>query len=239
MRRAGLVDELRGLDIIVMTLYHAGYDLVFIFGVNLPFYRTVAIPYIQPLIAGLFIVLSGLSCRYSRSNLRRGLVTLALGLGLSAVTIIFMPAEAIYFGILHFMGTAMLIFAAARPVLDKMPPLPGMIVSLLLYALTLRLPYGYIGFDELFQLELPSFLYTQHYLLPIGFGGMGADYFPIFPHIFLYFAGAFFGVYAVNGSLPEWFYRTRSRLLAALGRRTIIVYLLHQPILMGIFMLIL
>ncbi len=237
-RRAGLVDELRGLDIIVMTLYHAGYDLVFIFGVNVPFYRTVAMPYLQPLIAGLFIVLSGIACRYSHSNLKRGLVTFALGLGLSAVTIIFMPGEAIYFGILHFMGAAMLIFAAARPVLDKIPPLPGIAASLLLYTLTLRLPYGYIGIGQLFQLELPSFLYTQHFLLPIGFGGMGADYFPVFPHIFLYFSGAFLGVYAVKGRFPEWFYKTRSRLLAALGRRTIIVYLLHQPILMGIFTLV-
>ena len=222
-RRAGLIDELRGLDIIVMTIYHACYDLVFIFGVEVPHYRSFAMPFIQPGIAWLFIVLSGISCRYSRSNVKRGLRTLLLGLGLSVVTILFMPEQAIYFGILHFMGMAMLLFAALRPVLNRIPATAGIVCSLLLFALTLRLP------------DIPN---APLWLMPLGFGGMGADYFPLAPNFFLYLAGSFAGVYVAAGRLPEWFYTTRFKILAATGRRTIIIYLLHQPILMGIFTLI-
>jgi uncharacterized membrane protein len=224
-RRAGLLDELRGLDIIVMTLYHAGYDLVFIFGVEVPFYRSIAMPYIQPCIAWLFIVLSGISCRYSRSNLKRGLRVLIFGLCLTVVTVLFMPSEAIYFGILHFMGTAMLLFAALRPLIDKIPAPAGLICSLLLFALTLDVP------EKMSHMSM--------WLLPLGFGGMGADYFPLVPNFFLYLAGAFAGTYVAAGKLPAWVYATRFKLLAALGRRTIIVYLLHQPILIGLFTLIL
>jgi uncharacterized membrane protein len=224
-RRAGFIDELRGLDIIVMTLYHAGYDLVFIFGVQVPFYRSIAMPYIQPCIAWVFITLAGISCRYSRSNLKRGLRTLIFGLCLTVITVLFMPSEAIYFGILHFMGAAMLLFAALRPLVDKIPAPIGLVCSLLLFVLTLDVP------DKMSHMS--------QWLLPLGFGGMGADYFPLIPNFFLFLAGAFAGVYVAAGKLPAWFYATRVKALAALGRRTIIIYLLHQPILMGLFTLLL
>jgi uncharacterized membrane protein len=219
------MDELRGLDIVVMTLYHAGYDLVFLFGVEVPFYRAFAMPYVQPGIAWVFIALSGMSCRYSRSNSKRGLRTLLLGLGLTAATLLFMPSEAIYFGILHFMGAAMLLFAALRPIVDRIPAPVGIICSLLLFALTLGVPENTQSFSPL--------------LMPLGLGGMGADYFPLIPNFFLFLAGAFLGTYVAAGRLPAWFYATRFKPLAALGRRTIFVYLLHQPVLIGLFTLLL
>jgi uncharacterized membrane protein len=237
-RRAGFVDELRGLDIIVMTLYHACYDLVFIFRVEVPYFRSFAMPYVQPCIAWVFIVLSGISCRYSRSNLKRGLRTLLFGLCLTAVTVFLMPSESIYYGILHFMGTAMLLFAALRPLIAKIPAHAGMICSLLLFVLTLDVPTGTLGAGA-FSIALPETLYANPLFMPLGFGGMGADYFPLVPNFFLYLAGAFAGTYVAQGRLPEWFYATRASFLAAIGRRTIIIYLLHQPVLIGLFTLLL
>ena len=39
-RRVPLLDELRGLVILLMVFYHAAYDLVYIFGVNWPFFSS-------------------------------------------------------------------------------------------------------------------------------------------------------------------------------------------------------
>jgi uncharacterized membrane protein len=195
-------------------------------------------PYIQPWIAWVFIALSGISCRYSRSNLKRGLRTLLFGLGLTIVTVLFMPSEAIYFGILHFMGTAMLLFAVLRPLIDQIPAAAGLLCSLLLFVLTLDVPVGTLGLGA-FSVALPDALYRYPWLMPLGFGGMGADYFPLIPNFFLYLAGAFAGTYVAAGKLPAWFYATRFKILAAIGRRTIIIYLLHQPVLIGLFTLIL
>jgi uncharacterized membrane protein len=173
----------------------------------------------------VFIALAGISCRYSRSNAKRGLRVLLLGLGLTVATVILMPSESIYFGILHFMGAAMLLFAALRPLIDKIPAPAGIACSLLLFALTLGVPEKTLHFSP--------------WLLPLGFGGMGADYFPLVPNFFLFLAGAFAGTYVAAGKLPAWFYATRFKPLAAIGRHTIVVYLLHQPILIGLFTLFL
>lgn len=233
-RRVGFIDELRGLDIIVMVFYHAMYDIVYIFGVDIPFFYNFLMPYVQPFIAGIFIVLSGISCRYSRSNLKRGFRTFLLGMVLTVVTVIFMPDEAIYFGILHFMGTAMMLFALLEPVFDRIPPSIGLVVSIVLYTLTLHLPHGYITVGSLFELALPQSLYTKAYLLPLGFAGAGADYFPLLPYFFLYLSGAFLGVYFKRNQMPDWLYYTRSRVLSKIGRHTIVIYMLHQPVIMAV-----
>ena len=34
--------------------------------------------------------------------------------------------------------------------------------------------------------------------------------------------------------MPEFFYRDRSRFLASAGKRTIYIYILHQPVLLGL-----
>jgi len=237
LRRAGLLDEIRGADIILMILYHLGYNLVFIFGVDVPFYRSFAMPYIQPLIAGTFIVLSGISCRYSKSNVKRGIKTFLLGMLLTVVTLIFMPSELIYFGILHFMGAAMILFALLRPALDRMPPVTGIPVFLFLYVFTSRLSSGYLGLPGVFTVTLPAFLYGNPYLLPLGFYAAGSDYFPLIPHLFLYFAGSYAGVLFIRDFFPAWAYKTRFQILSKIGRHTIIIYLLHQPVLMGILLL--
>lgn len=233
-RRIGFVDELRGLDIIVMVLYHAMYDIVYIFGIDIPLFYNFLTPYVQPFIAGIFIVLSGISCRYSRNNFKRGLRVFSLGMILTAITLIFMPTEAIYFGILHFMGTAMMLFSLLRPLLDITPQCIGLLVSIVLYILTVHLPQGWIGIGYLFKVMLPQQFYTKNYLLPLGFAGAGSDYFPLMPYFFMYLAGSFLGVFFKQKQMPDWFYNTHSKVFSKIGQHTLLIYMLHQPVIMAV-----
>ena len=72
----------------------------------------------NPLVSGLqvlfslvFIIINGISCSFSRNNLRRGLVIFAAGLVVSLATWLFNPAYYVRFGILHFLGAAILIYS--------------------------------------------------------------------------------------------------------------------------------
>lgn len=234
-RRVGLIDELRGFAILLMVAYHAGYDLIFLFGVDIPFYGFIT-EYLQPVVAGLFIVMSGIACRYSRNNAKRGLKALLLGMVLTAVTMIAMPTQSIYFGILHFMGTAMLLFALLKSALDWLPPGWGMLFSAAAFLFTYHLPQGWVGFWSLLRIPLPSGLYENRYLLPFGFAGAGTDYFPLLPWIFLYFFGCYLGMLFIRGLVPNWMYRSHSRFLSSVGKHTIMIYLLHQPVVYGLFL---
>ena len=70
--RVGLLDELRGFAIICMVVYHAMFDLKYLFGVNVPIFFDDWFDIVQTIFAGLFIFISGTVCRYSRNNLKRG-----------------------------------------------------------------------------------------------------------------------------------------------------------------------
>lgn len=233
-RRVGFLDEVRGFILLLMVAYHAAYDIIYIFGLDIPIFHSRLLEFLQPFVAGMFVVISGIACRYSRSNLKRGAKALLFGMLLTAVTLRVMPEQAIYFGILHFMGTAMILFALMRPAFDRLPPMTGVILFVVLFAATYHLPDGYLGFGAFYRAALPASLYLRRYLLPLGFAGAGSDYFPLFPWLFLYFAGTYAGVFFANGMLPDWFYRTRSKALAAIGRRAIVIYLLHQPVTMAV-----
>lgn len=221
-----------------MVAYHTAYDLVYLFGVNIPAFHTPVLRFAQPFVAGIFIFVSGIACRYSKSNLKRGLIALALGLLMTAVTLCFMPEQAIYFGILHFLGVSMLLFAALHKTLDHIAPFWGILLFIILFTLLYNLPNGLIGIPNWFSVSLPRVLYEQHYLLPLGFGAMGADYFPLVPWLFLFLAGGYFGVFFYENMLPAWFYKKHIPFLAKTGRYTIFIYVLHQPVVYAVLWLI-
>ena len=69
-------------------------------------------------------------------------------------------------------------------------------------------------------------------------GFYSADYFPIFPWMFVFFAGASIGLWAVRGKFPAFMAKSRLRPLAFVGRHALLIYILHQPVLYGLFSLV-
>jgi len=244
--RIHLLDSLRGLAVFCMVFYHGflflheGFGFQFagrLFGFFQP---------AQPFFASLFIVISGVSSRLSRSNTARGLKLLAVALGMSAVTIYILPllgmeGAGIYFGILHLLAISMLIFAALGPLTDKVPAVHGLLICLTLYLLTFGVAEGYIGFMGYPIITLPRALYETGFLFPLGFfdeSFASADYFPVLPNLFMFLAGTFIGVYAKEGKLPPRAYRDYARPLSFLGRHALVIYIAHAPVIYGVCYLV-
>ena len=111
----------------------------------------------------------------------------------------------------------------------------------LLFALFYRVDSGVLGLGSLLSWELPRALYTCRVLTPFGFpypGFRSSDYFALLPWLFLFFAG--FYLFRILEPLPGWrkLARVKIPLLSAVGRHTMWVYLLHQPLLMGLCMIL-
>lgn len=107
--RYALLDELRGLDLISMMLYHGMWDLVYLFGVRAPWYGSWQGELWQQSICWVFILLSGFCLPLGRHPVKRGAVVFGCGALVTAVTLIFMPADAVWFGVLTLLGSAMII----------------------------------------------------------------------------------------------------------------------------------
>ena len=239
--RVWLIDETRGLAILLMVVYHAFFDLVVVFGVDIPVFYSSFIQFLVVLFAGLFVFISGTACHYSRNNGKRGVICFSLGLLLTLVTFLALPSERVLFGILHMLGVCMMLFPLLKPLIKKIPPSVGCAASFLLFLLCYHIPDGYIGFQGLLALRLPRAVYDAKFLFWLGFPPsdfFSSDYFPLLPWLFCFLAGAFFGVWVKENRLPSWFYRPHFRPLAFVGRNTLIIYLLHQPVIYGILLLL-
>lgn len=240
-RRIHLIDEVRGLSIILMVFYHAFFMLGYFFEVELLAKAQVFFEPLQPFFACLFIFISGISSNLSRSNFKRGIRLLGIALGFTLVTAVILPrfditGAEIYFGILHLLSVSMLLYALLKPIIAKVPTSVGIVVSLVLFAVTYMVPKG-----SLLWFELPDKLYAPGFPVLLGFPGNGfysADYFPLIPFVFMFFAGIFFGRLAASGSLPEWWYTQRCRPLSVIGGKTLIIYILHWPIIFLIGLII-
>lgn len=250
-KRVCLLDEIRGLAIICMVVYHTMYDLKYIFGVDVPIFFDSRFDIIRNIFAGLFIFISGAVCRFSRNNLKRGVQCFFLGMVITFVTPFFAEGF-VWFGILHFLGISMMLFGLGEKLFDVLPALVGVLIFGLLFALTLNVPrltadqygnitaYGFFGLKGIFEWELPAAAYNEA-LFPLGLHSPGfgsSDYFPLMPWFFLFAAGSYFGIWAKDGALPKFFYDKHIGWLGTVGQHTIWIYMLHQPVVFGICSLI-
>ena len=240
-KRVGILDEIRGIAYIAMILYHAYYDIVFVYGIDIPDAADVVMRFLQPFIAGTFIFVAGISSVYSSNNFKRGVTYFFFAMLLTFVTSVAMPSEVIVFGVLHFMGIAAMIYGFAGKFTEHIPWVLGLILFSLLFAVTFNIPRGYLGFDGIFSVYLPGSFYTHYWLYPLGFPSgsfYSADYFPLIPYLFLFLAGSSLGVFLRTGRAAKGLYMTRFSGLAFLGRHGLWIYMLHQPVIIAILELV-
>lgn len=234
------VDGLRGLAIVNMVLYHFLYDVFVVYGYN-PYWPFSTRAHIwQQAICWSFIFISGFVWHWGRkSNLKRGLMLNGWGLVITAVTLIVMPSETIWFGILNFIGCAVLLMILLDRVMVKVPAVLGMVVSFAAFLISKPVQLGYVGLGNI-TIHLPRMLYDIKLLTPLGFpfdGFWSSDYFPILPWMFLFLCGYFFQKIFQQQEQWKQLATIRIPVLSFIGKKTLWIYLLHQPVIMLVCML--
>lgn len=129
-----------------------------------------------------------------QSGVLRGLRLVCFGALITVASFFVFPLQPIYFGVLTLLGSAAVLTAVLYPALKRLNPSPGLLLSFVLFAITYGIGDGFFGFFGLPLVKLPNVLYqnltTAYFGLPfVGF--RSADYYPLFPWIFLFLTGFF------------------------------------------------
>ena len=226
------LDAFRGICILGMVFVHLMYDLA-------DLYRIIDWDYplwfdIMKNWGGvLFVLLSGICATLGRRSVRRGLIVLAGGLIVSAVTwgmykfFHFHKSIIIYFGVLHCLGTCMILWWLCKRLPTWMLALLGSAMVVAGFCLDAITPA-----NNLYWIWLG--------VIPRGF--MTSDFFPLLPNMGYFLLGAVIGRRLYRNKETR-FPRANPKnflivALSVLGRHSLEVYLLHQPILAGICMLL-
>jgi len=242
------IDSLRGFLIAGMIIFHTIFLLGIIGFISTGIWESIICGDIIPGIrfelihlgTSLFVITCGLSLvlrlkrmeglsrrTYNLAALKRGLIVLALGIGVAIVANIiihfFIGGEFMYFNFLMMMGVCM-ILAIPFVRLGKWNFIIGPLFILLGFFLsTINGPIGLLPFG----------------IIPDGF--FPRDYFPIFPWLGIMITGIAIGsVLYPNGNRKIEISNPNiiGRFLSVLGRKSLIIYLAHIPIIGGILLLI-
>ncbi len=251
-----LLDEIRGLTLISMILYHFLWDLVYIAGISIPWYHGTGAYVWQQSICRTFILLSGFCWSLGRHPLKRGLTVFLSGWLVTLVTLVFLPENRVVFGVLTLTGSAMLLMIPADRLLRHIKSFSATVfltgLSYFLFLLFLPAANGRLAnFTGLYTGEgflrggpaLPDGLYGGWFGAWLGFPGAdfySTDYFPMLPWFFLFLTGYLLHRLCAIRELMGAAFLRKSHIPAAafIGRHSLLFYLFHQPVLYGITMLI-
>ena len=218
----------------MMVVFHTAFDLRFLniapVIVSTGFFRLLALA-----TAGLFLFLVGVSLsisaayaetRLSRRQfvekyLLRGAFIFSLGLGITVITWLVIPGMFIRFGILHLIGLAVM----ASPLYSRYSW-----QNLLLGAVFIALGPVMAG------IRGSSWLLWSGIHPPVF---ASVDYTPIFPWLGVVLIGVFAGsmIYPFGARRPG-FSSFSSPPLEFLGRHSLLIYLVHQPVIIAVLLLL-
>lgn len=234
MKRAERIwelDALRGLCILCVIFIHFLFDLNYFLGLKL------ALPawylFLQQYGGIIFVVLSGACATLGTRSFRRGAIVFGCGMLITLVTfgmyrLAFVASDVVVrFGVLHLLGVCMMLY----PVFRRLPTAQLISCGIVLIC------GGYL---------ITGVIVQARFLFPLGLvyeGFASGDYFPLLPHLGWFLLGVGLGrlLYAEKRTrLPGSFQKTGlARALCWCGRSSLFIYLLHQPLVYGILMLIL
>lgn len=239
-KRLYSLDNIRGITVLNMIVFHALWDAVNLCGFSIPWFEGIVGEAWQFLICSSFIIISGLCINLSSHPYKKGLTVFFAGLVITLVTFIFVPDEIVVFGILTFLGIAMIFTAFLKKFIDRLTPLFILLVCLLLFVFTKGINEGYLGIINYPLIMLPEKLYKGLILTFLGFTDESfhsSDYFSFFPWIFLFIGGYSFGKIIKIDSFPKRKIHNKSvinkriPILTFIGQRALLIYLMHQPLL--------
>jgi uncharacterized membrane protein len=235
------LDILRGFAIIGMIFLHILFDLDY-FGImplNLDIYR------FQKIIPVLFFLLVGMCLIVSKNKklhlskekqkefnlhvILRGLRIFSLGMIITTITLIFMPDKPIIFGVLHCIGLS-IVFSVAF--------LKFKYYNILFATLIILAGLMLGGYP----VENPTAIQLAFGLHPTNLADYTIDYFPLLP---------WFGITLLGIALGDWLYKDNKRrftvpslpnyrpfsVFSWMGRHSLAIYLIHQPVIAGILSL--
>ncbi len=226
------LDTLRGFAMAQMLVFHFLYDLKYMTQAPMDWYGGRGVYFWQQEICWLFVVISGISWNLGRRRAKRGLLVFAMGAVVSLVTWTVMPAERIFFGVLSFLGASMLCMIPLEKLLRRFPAWRGLGTSLLLFFFTRPVSRGYLGFFGRPLVVLPEAFYRNWLSAALGFpfpGFYSSDYVPMLPGIFMFCAGYF--LWRLLRGRKERFLDFHLPVLEEMGRNSLWIYMLHQPVL--------
>lgn len=240
-RRYELLDAYRGFTILSMIGYHFSYDAFILYGLY-PKWLSNPFGYAwQQSICISFILLSGFCASFSRNHWKKGILLNLCGFLITAVTAVASPTAVVYFGVLNLLGCSMLLIIPLKKMVNEKNWHIVGIGSFFLFLLFRHVARGYLGVGEWAFIIVPKVLYSIKIMTPLGFpypGFYSSDYFPILPWFFLFFTGYCFSYVLKKSEKLGRLLTPKVPFLSTLGRYSLVIYMLHQPALMLICILL-
>lgn len=224
--RIFIVDEARGLAVMLMVAYHFCFDLNYFRLAAFDFYQDAFWLGARAVIVTLFLLLVGISLHLATREgfkpvpfTRRLGVLAACAAIVSAGSYAMFPASGIFFGVLHFIAVASVLgllftrFGIANLVLGAAWLAAGLLFS-------------HAWFDQPWANWIGFMTHKP----------VTEDYVPLFPWFGVVLLGLFAGRNAKTwprALLPG----PSGRILKLAGRHSLAIYMLHQPVLLGLLYL--
>ena len=199
-----------------MIIYHAAFDLWYFYQWDIDLNET-AWTALRITTASLFLLVSGISSRFSKHPFKRAFTVLACAMLITGVTYINDADTFIYFGILHCIGIGMLLLIPLNRLKEA---------NILLGISIVMIP------SSKFHFALSTFHFPLTY--------------PLFPTLDYYPLTPWFGIMLIGSGLGHYLYVRKSlrlpisipHLLIWPGRHALIIYMIHQPILLALLALL-
>ncbi len=219
------LDLLRGVAVVLMVLFHFGYDLA-LFGYA-SYTTTVDMEWLifRCVVLSMFLLGVGMSSylayhegidweKVGIRTIKLSVVSVAISIG----SYFIFPTQWIYFGVIHFIMVATIASLAflKRPVLALILGI-GIIVTYVL---------GYFHLDPLLALSMKYFSIPRYPVDVVSFTP--------------WFGVVLIGMFMMSKELFGLKIQEKGLLVkvAYLGKHSLLIYLVHQPVLFGVFNLI-